>query len=96
MRFTALLVLILLLSCSESLMLLSWQQQMLSKNWSSLQYSEGAGALNVGSQIRIPKQTWIDIYKEYFFVPQWLAEEKFRECDGNGDGVISETETWCF
>lgn len=34
------------------------------------------------------KRSWIQTYIQEFFVPEWLAEEKFRGCDVNENGVI--------
>lgn len=42
------------------------------------------------------KPLWRHIFREYFDVPDWLAEQKFRQCDVDQDGIISGLETQCF
>ena len=39
---------------------------------------------------------WVKQYEEFFAVPKWLAEEKFHDCDMNGNGEIKGKEVLCF
>jgi len=81
MDFVKLFCLFLLLNCTLLLKTAhsttNWHQHILRQNWTSLQYTQGATAINVTDKVRIPKELWLNTYTDYFYVPRWLAEEKF-------------------
>lgn len=46
--------------------------------------------------MKLNNHQWILIYQSNFDVPEWLAQQKFQECDWNKDGFITGTEFKCF